>query len=400
MSYENPTILRIGMHGELGGKDFRLIGRVVMGVEIEGEIYYWNEFNLRADDGTPATLVFEGSGDGGGEWRLFQMFEPEYPMTAEDAATKAVGDALNLNGTDVRVTLVQTSRVYYVEGQAPEGVTAGSTASYFNAETDNLMQVVSWTGDEMEYYNGFSLTREAVEVAFNVSSLTQPKIFSRFNSDSDSGETDYSGMLKLIFKIGIVAFVLFCIFGRGLTSCSMSHEAAPVKKIAAADAALPVGATGIWNGKKLSILTHSVVEIDKVGLIYQRNEYLLADGNDGQFLLVCDDLSGEKNWTFFSLINPPMPPTAPAAAAQKTGDLVNLNGVVGIVNDIFESTAQTVDNLGSNNWHTGEVDYNYQARADYETLLVRWNNSRLTCYEGKTVSSQDFAQAFSSANKP
>jgi hypothetical protein len=37
MSFENPTRLRIGMHGNFGGKDYRLIGRVVMGETESGE---------------------------------------------------------------------------------------------------------------------------------------------------------------------------------------------------------------------------------------------------------------------------------------------------------------------------------------------------------------------------
>ena len=141
MSFANPTRLRIGMHANFGGKDYRLVGRVVMGVTDDGETYYWNEFNLEGKDGSYADLVYEES-ERGGEWRLFTMFEPEYPMTAADATTKRIGDRLNLTGTDVRVTLLDTSRVYRIEGKAPEGVEVGDVAKYFNAEAGSIMQVV------------------------------------------------------------------------------------------------------------------------------------------------------------------------------------------------------------------------------------------------------------------
>ena len=146
MNFANPTRLRIGMHANFGGRDYRLIGRVVMGVTDDGETYYWNEFNLEARDGSCADLVYEET-ERGGEWRLFTMFEPEYPMTATDAATKRVGDSLNLTGTDVRVTLRDTSRVYHIESKAPEGVEVGDVANYFNAEAGDVMQVVSWPGE-------------------------------------------------------------------------------------------------------------------------------------------------------------------------------------------------------------------------------------------------------------
>ena len=70
MSFANPTHLRVGMPGNFAGKDYRVIGRVVMGETEGGETYYWNEFNLEAGDGGYADLVYEET-ERGGEWRLF-----------------------------------------------------------------------------------------------------------------------------------------------------------------------------------------------------------------------------------------------------------------------------------------------------------------------------------------
>ena len=151
MSFANPTPLRIGMTGTLAGKTYRVAGRVVMGMEDAGETYYWNEFNLVTDEGESVTLVHEQT-ESGVEWKLFTMFEPEYPMTATDAATKRVADRLNLEETDLLVTLVDESRVYHIEGEAPEGVEVGDVAHYFNAEGGNRMLVVSWTGEEVEFF--------------------------------------------------------------------------------------------------------------------------------------------------------------------------------------------------------------------------------------------------------
>ena len=111
MSYPNPTPIRIGMTGNLAGKHYRVVGRVVLGEEEAGETYYWNEFNLESDGGDVATLVYEET-EQGGEWRLFHLFEPDHPMTAADAATKRLGDPLNLDGTPMFVRLrVQIARL-------------------------------------------------------------------------------------------------------------------------------------------------------------------------------------------------------------------------------------------------------------------------------------------------
>src|ERR1041385_3980119 len=168
MSFVNPTALPIGMTGDLSGRHYRVVGRVVMGMDDDGACY-WNEFNIVDDAGKPATLVFEETARGG-EWKLFTMFEPEYPMTAEDAATRRAGDELNLEGTQVRVTLVDESRVYHIEGEAPEGVEVGDVAHYFNAAAGNKMLVVSWTGEEVEFYWGTDLTSGTVAAAFDLQS--------------------------------------------------------------------------------------------------------------------------------------------------------------------------------------------------------------------------------------
>ena len=135
--------------------------------------------NSTLNPGTAVTriCVYEET-ERGGEWRLFTMFEPEYPMTAADAATKRVGDRLNLTGEDVRITLRSASRVYHIEGQAPEGVEVGDVANYFNAEAGNDMQVVSWTGDEVEYYNGVNIPQSVVAAAFNVPRASNASSFS------------------------------------------------------------------------------------------------------------------------------------------------------------------------------------------------------------------------------
>src|SRR5579864_8324775 len=157
MSFANPTRLRIGMQANFGGKHYQLVGRSVLGEDEDGEAYYWNEYNLETESGEAATLVFDET-ERSSQWRLFTMFDPEYPMTAADAVTKRVGDRLNLTGDDVRVSFRGSSCVYFVEGKAPEGENVGTVAEYFNAVSGNIMQVVSWTGDEVEYYTGINLS--------------------------------------------------------------------------------------------------------------------------------------------------------------------------------------------------------------------------------------------------
>ena len=181
MSNTNPTPIRVGTYGTFNGVRYLVAGRLVMGMELDGERYFWNEFNLVSDNGDTATLVHE-EGELGVEWRMFVLFEPEFLMSASEAAAKRVGDRINLEGTHVRISLVDESRVYHIEGDAPEGVELGDVAKYFNAQSGKDMIVVSWTDDEVEYYRGKDLDSGLVAAAFDI----QKAEFSSFASSSGS----------------------------------------------------------------------------------------------------------------------------------------------------------------------------------------------------------------------
>ncbi|HXI71167.1 MAG TPA: DUF4178 domain-containing protein [Verrucomicrobiae bacterium] len=400
MSFENPTRLRIGMRGDLAGKDFKVVGRVVMGVTDDGETYYWDEFNLESSDGTSADLVFEQT-ERGGEWRLFIMFEPEYPMTAADAATRRAGDRLNLNGTDVRVALVDSSRVYFIEGKAADGVEVGDVANYFNAEAGTVMQVVSWTGDEVEYYNGLTLSRGEVEAAFKLPQPSTAKIFSGLDHRSALSGTDseeyWSGIKFFLISTVAVATLAFLILGQNL-SCSASHASRPAKKTFAASPPLILGATGRWNEKNFRITAHATIEIGEMGAVFERNEYELADDDGHVSLLVCGDKPKSKDWILFTPLDPLVPPTAQRSAAQKAGDTVNIDGVTASIRELFQSTVSLTENVAPSDWHVGDVYFGYLGQSEYGLLLARWNNSRIAFYRGKNIPAKDVTAAFAVPN--
>jgi len=396
MSFENPTRLRIGMHGNFGGKDYRLIGRVVMGETEDGETYYWNEFNLQAKDGSSADLVYEET-ERGGEWRLFTMFEPEYPLTAADAATKRVGDSINLTGEDVRITLRSASRVYHIEGEAPEGIEVGDVANYFNAEAGDIMQVVSWTGEDVEFYNGVNLARGVVNSAFNLP--PEPAGFSGgkiFSSLSGSSSGNYDSGIKFLLKGAAVLFVFYIFIGRNF-SCSTDYEASPVKKISAGPPPLVVGATGQVDDKYYRITSHAVVEIAEVGSKWERHEYQLTDDYGTKALLVCGDQPAAADWVFFELLSPMLAPAAKQLAAKKTGDLVELDGYTGKVGGLFLSTMERTDGEELPGLKNGAVSYGFRSANEHQTLLARWNEAGLQLFRGRTLPAKKLTACFNPA---
>jgi hypothetical protein len=400
MSLANPTRLRIGMQGTFSGKTYRLVGRVVMGVEDGGEIYYWNEFNLEASDGSSATLVFEET-ERGGEWRLFTLFEPEYPMSAEDAATKRVGDRLNLTETEVHVTLRGTSRVYRIEGKAPEGVQVRQYAKYFNAEAGDLMQVVSWTGDEVEYYNGENLSRGVVETAFNLPSVAFSSLAGSGVSNWLGGSTseDYSSLVKFAGQACLIVVIFLVIFGRSF-SCSNDYEAKPVKKIFAGETPLKVNAEGRLQDTRYRLTAHLVVEIAETDRVWERHEYQLTDDDHGSALLVQGLKPNDPTWILFTPLSPVIPPSATESAARKLGERVNVDGIVANIQTMFLATVRKVDGLAEPDQQLDTHHFGYFAQTENTLLLVRWSERGISYQRGKTIANETVKLAFGKSVNP
>jgi hypothetical protein len=395
MSNANPTPIRVGTYGTFNGVRYLVAGRLVMGMELDGERYFWNEFNLVSDAGETATLVHE-EGEHGIEWRMFVLFEPEFPMSASDAAAKQIGDRINLEGTHVRISLVDESRVYHIEGEAPEGVELGDVAKYFNAQSGKDMIVVSWTDDEVEYYRGKDLDPGLVAAAFNIRTAE----FSNFASSSgssflSSGSSDTGnefvsmGTLKIV--MGLLIFAGFFV---GVKTCGSPRSPKPLGKISAPASRLTVGSTGKLDEKSWRVQGHAVVEIARTGRLHERHEYSLANGDGGLALLICGLEPNDMNWLLLSPVDPILPPTPIQAAELRVGQTNNVDGLDMQITDVFQSIARPAEPSGFLDLDNGDVRFGLIGRASYSTMLIRWNATTIMFYRGKQIAATEVATAF------
>jgi len=395
MSFDNPTPIKVGMSGTFNGRRYRVAGRIVMGMEADGERYFWNEFNLIGPENQSATLVYE-EGEQGGEWRMFTLFEPDYPMTAADAATRRVGDQLNLDGADARVTLVDESRVYHIEGEAPEGVESGDVAYYFNAEAGRNMVVVSWTGDEVEYYRGINLTSGLVAAAFNLR-REQVEASSAASGGANlfslGGNNPAQFLPQRGFRVALA--ILAVVLGlAGYSSCRTVRQRAPMAKQPAPAAPLKLQAAGRLDGRDWRVQSHAVVEIAEVGRIFDRHEYELADAETNRALLVCGWQPGAKEWVLFTPWTPTMPSNAEQAAALRVGERVSVDGWSAIVTELFQSVASHSEGAASGGLISGAVQFGFLARSNSTVLLARWNAGGIHYLRGKTFPAREVEAAF------
>lgn len=368
------------MTGSFLGQNYRIAGRVVLSMEEAGETYYWNEFHLIGDDGRCATLVFEQT-DEGPEWKMFTLVEAVRPMSASEAALKSVGDQIYFQDKTLAVTCVDESRVCEIEGEAPEGVELGDVAHYFNAESDDTMVVVSWTGEEVEFYRGLNIPMRAVSSAFGVSAIPSGALSHLSSANGDAGKKR-TGLFAL--AVLVVPLVMFAITRSGCQRAEKSPRLPPAQ--------LSLGSTGQLNALRYRITGHAVVEIARVGQRYLRHEYTAVDDAGNEVLLWQGTEQGDEHWMLArpATSSRPLPPTT--AAALSLGQPVVLDGVAAHVSDLFLSRVGKVEGVVP--WAGGSELYGFAARGAKETIIARWNGTTITFYRAAPVTQKNPAQAF------
>ncbi|MGD0812932.1 MAG: DUF4178 domain-containing protein [Verrucomicrobiota bacterium] len=385
MSFPNPTQIRIGMTAIFFGHGYRVIGRSVLGVEEAGRTYCWNEFNLETSGGSCADLVFEETGLGG-KWRLFEMFDPKVPLTAREAKDKCVGDTVNLDGTPVMVNRVDRSRVYAVEGKVPEGVVIGQHANYFNAEAGDKMIVVSWTGDDVEFYSGRTIPGGAVASAFNLSGLARLAF----------AWTGGRGFLNARLLVPLVIIALLGALLWMLVSLAQPSAPPPPTVIVfqAGPSLLFPGELGVLDGRFLRIASHALVQIDEVGLRFSRHEYELADEDNHNYLLISGMNSNAPNWTLCAPAETAQTLTPQKAGSLSAGQILKVDGEPARITKLFRSTILSVDGISPQPRRRGDVLYGFSGAMKSNILIVRWDATNILWLKGTGLADRSVKTAF------
>jgi hypothetical protein len=365
-----------------------------MSMDEVGETYYWNEYYLQGDAGEEATLVFEET-ESGGEWRLFTMLEPDAPMTVREAAAKRVGDAVRLEDRELRVTVVDESRVEFIEGEAPEAVELGDSAQYFNAEGGNRMFVVSWSGEEVECFRGADLKSRTVAEAFGLSPaelvrLAGPPQSAMFIQEGGSG-TKASIVVAgvVIFLIAIVTFVI-------ISRANAGNRRAAVLRTRSAAPSLTLDSSGLVDGKSYRVTGRQVVEVAQVGRVHERDEYWLK-GSDGNVArLLCGLSPNDADWRLFTPLSPSEPLTPQRAAQLQVGQKVNIDGYEAMLEEIFQTRTLPKPGAVAGDANAN-IQFGFSARTAQMVLLVLWNNSGIEFQRGVRVDAKEVKAAFQAA---
>ncbi|MEJ1973665.1 MAG: DUF4178 domain-containing protein [Lacunisphaera sp.] len=374
----NPTKLRVGATGHLQGRAYTVLGRVVL---TTADGYKWQEYRLGANNGEEATLVYES-----GDWKLFRLFEPATPLPAREAALIRADDMITFDGRPVTVTYVGKSKVVYIEGVAPEGVELGDRATYFNADrSGGGMVVVSWTGEEVECYEGHTLREREVAQAFG---LPRARWWVRLGTAFRRLEWDAGQVIVIAIVLFFVGFKVVDL----LDSREVSFPAPPPKQAAPA-VRLPDKAVGHLGSHDYTVTGHALLEVARPGKKFSRHEYALTDENGKPALLVQSPDGNPAEWQVLTPAAFPETFTPFDAARVTVGKVTLAEGKTGEAT-VFLLNLERADGVALA-WPP-PTQYGFMVRLSGHCIHARWTEKILHVYIGQGIPARDVAAAFHS----
>lgn len=388
---KNPTALRVGMSGQLRGRRYTVRGWVVYSVEIDGEKYYWTEFNVADANGLGATLVFEETEDGP-TWKWFTLLQPKRPLTIAEAEAKKVGDTVDYEGRQIPITLVDESYAEEIEGEPPGNVAWHEIARYFNADAgQERLFVATWVGGKIEFYIGQTIGRRLIEDAFG---LPRMKTESAAYASDSGGATDWGSIKAALWVVGVIGFLIFKVVDENYDPSPVF--AAPPALRAAPPLAMPLGIHGKFDGQSFEIAGYARTEILARTHRFQMHEYALhgAEANDETLLL--HGWGGDPAQCLrLTRVEPPPAFTGVVAAGLRRNAAVLIGDQRFTVSFIFLTRVQALTGLPpeSSPWAAREL-YGFVARAGDEWLVCRWSEQQLRWYRGRALPHAAVLSAF------
>lgn len=390
---KNPTALRVGMSGLLRGRRYTVRGWVVFSVVVDGETYYWTEFNVADERGVAATLVFEETEDGP-TWKWFTLLEPRRPLTIAEAAGKRAGDTVEYEGRQIPITLVSESHAVEVEGEAPGGVLRGEVARYFNADAgQQRLFVATWLGEKIEFYIGQTIGRRLVESAFG---LPRMKSFNEnFAATASAASFDWEQIKGALWVLGVIGFFVFKIVDENYDpEPNIQFAAPPAVQPAPSSSSVSVGARGMLEGRATEVLEYADGEITTRGARFHENEFLLRVADRGEALLVQGWRGDPSHWLFLRPISVPTTFTPTWAGGLRRGSSFLVDGRRFETTDVLLERPQPAKGVRAGTPWSQPTLYGLVARNGEEWLLCRWDEKEIRWYLGRAISAPEVAAAF------
>ncbi len=206
-------LLQVGQEGTF--KDdvkFKILGRMVRSVTIDGTTYYWHEYLLYNPSIGFRWLVHSDN-----HWNFV---EPVNPAEVTQGGYFTSGSTVQYNGRSYKIFQDSPATVRYVDGEFYWRVEQFETVRAVDYVAAPLMLSQEMTSDEMNWSLGIYMTNAEVEKAFGISGL--PKPWSVAPNQPFTGSFYYTwGALPLL---GLFVVAVFLLPFTGISSTVLSQQ--------------------------------------------------------------------------------------------------------------------------------------------------------------------------------
>lgn len=193
-------LLPIGREGTFPGDvKFKIIGRMVRSVRIDGVDYFWHEYLLYNP-----LIGFRWLVHSDNHWNFV---EPVNVADVEAPQFVGKGATARYNGSNFKIFQDATARVRFVEGEFYWRVTVGESVRAIDYISAPLMLSQELSENEVNWSAGVYMTNAEIEQAFGVNEL--PKPWSVAPNQPFTGRFWYTwAALPLLFLIVFSIFLL------------------------------------------------------------------------------------------------------------------------------------------------------------------------------------------------
>ena len=193
-------VLQVGQEGTFQGDvKFKIIGRMVRSVTIEGTTYFWHEYLLY-----DPMIGFRWLVHSDNHWNFV---EPVNPAEVTQGGIFGAGTTVQYNGRSFKIFQDSPATVRYVDGEFYWRVEQGETVRAVDYVAAPLMLSQEMTPGEMNWSVGVYMTNAEIQKAFGVTDL--PKPWSVAPNQPFTSSFYYTwGALPLFVLIVIAVFML------------------------------------------------------------------------------------------------------------------------------------------------------------------------------------------------
>jgi hypothetical protein len=150
----------------------------------------------------------------------------------------------------------------------------------------------------------------------------------------------------------------------------------------------------VLAGRNWNITGHAVIEVGKVGAVFDRHEYRLAGDNDETALLVCGLAPDGSDWALFTPAQSGVGLAPRDAAARRIGEVLVVGDRSVRIEELFQLKPLSTQGLVAPQYASGATVYALRGTAAATPVMLHWTEAGTTVLDGRLIPKEEILTSF------